>query len=278
MPPQPLEPFCTAILRTLRRSLIPPNLPRPLPAHTHTAKSHDKTKSPSESAILIPLMNIRDQPHILMEVRGKGLRVHAGEVSFPGGKADKTDDSLIHTALRETQEELSIPTSHVEILGMLEPEYSLGNKSRVWPFVGFIHSDPQPFPSIPQTLPSLPLSQITPNPDEVSSIITLPLSALRDPQKLAVHYFRLNLNRPYYRVGVQDYMIDKEHTTKTNTLRKDEKKIDGGENPIRSVGVEENGESSEKLEVWGLSGWFLNRLAQRAGWLDSPPKGVSPED
>lgn len=42
----------------------------------------------------------------------------------------------MHTALRETHEELGLPPDNVEVLGMLDPpEYSLGNKSRVWPFV-----------------------------------------------------------------------------------------------------------------------------------------------
>ncbi|WWC59534.1 uncharacterized protein I303_102090 [Kwoniella dejecticola CBS 10117] len=312
---KPFEPFCTAILRTLRRSLLPPNLPRPLPAHTHfpassssssssspssssssssssspsssidgSGSDRGNTNAPKESAILIPLMNIRDEPHILMEVRNKSLRVHAGEISFPGGKADKSDESLIHTALRETQEELSIPPSHVEILGMLEPAYSLGNKSRVWPFVGFIHSDPQPFPSIPQTLPSLPLDSIIPNPEEVSSIVSLPLSALRDPSKLSIHYFRLDLGKPYYRIDATDHLLPKRRSDK-RLLPNQEAPQEG---PIptptpapvptpaeshRVVGVEENGEYSQALEVWGLSGWFLNKLAERAGWLDPPPKG-----
>lgn len=42
----------------------------------------------------------------------------------------------MHTALRETHEELGLTPDNIEILGMLNPpEYSLGNKSRVWPFV-----------------------------------------------------------------------------------------------------------------------------------------------
>jgi 8-oxo-dGTP pyrophosphatase MutT (NUDIX family) len=39
-------------------------------------------------------------------------------------------------ALRETWEELGIPPDNVEILGMLNrPEYSLGNRARVWPVI-----------------------------------------------------------------------------------------------------------------------------------------------
>jgi hypothetical protein len=48
----------------------------------------------------------------------------------------QTDESLVHTALRETQEELALDPERVEVLGALDsPEYSLGNRSRVWPIV-----------------------------------------------------------------------------------------------------------------------------------------------
>ncbi|WRT64712.1 uncharacterized protein IL334_001646 [Kwoniella shivajii] len=269
-----IEPFCTSILRTLRRSLIPPTLPRPLPAHNVSF-----TKTPSESAVLIPLMNLNGKPHVLMEVRGRGLRVHAGEVSFPGGKADPTDESLIQTALREAQEELALPPNHIEILGMLDPEYSLGNKTRVWPFVGFIHSDPPPFPSIPQTLPSLPISSFVPNEDEVSSIIPLPLSVLQCPEKLKTHYFRLDLNKPYYRIQCSDYVIPPSSSSRSSTDKAEGLGEGQGEGEgKRKVGLEENGELSDQLEIWGLSGWILNKLAERAGWIKMPPKGISPED
>ncbi|WWC68010.1 uncharacterized protein I206_101929 [Kwoniella pini CBS 10737] len=277
------EPFCTAILRTLRRSLNPTNLPKPFPPHTHFPASQGETTSKDnkdvvkESAILIPLMNIRDEPHILMQVRNKNMRVHAGEISFPGGKADKSDESLIHTALRETQEELSIPPSNIEILGMLEPAYSLGNKSRVWPFVGFIHSDSQPFPSIPQTLPSLPIEKIIPNKEEVSSIVLLPLSSFNDFNKLSIHYFRLNLNKPYYRINAKNYILPKSNKKiiSKNSI-KNKEILQEEEEELRKnriIGLEENGEFSQDLEIWGLSGWFLNKLAERAGWLNPPPKG-----
>lgn len=48
----------------------------------------------------------------------------------------QTDRSLVQAALREAHEELELPPENVEILGMLNsPEYSLGNKARVWPIV-----------------------------------------------------------------------------------------------------------------------------------------------
>jgi 8-oxo-dGTP pyrophosphatase MutT (NUDIX family) len=55
---------------------------------------------------------------------------------YDGPRAEVQDDhSIAGAALRETYEELGIPPDNVEILGMLGPEYSLGNRARVWPVV-----------------------------------------------------------------------------------------------------------------------------------------------
>nr|KIR49659.1 hypothetical protein I312_00747 [Cryptococcus bacillisporus CA1280] len=198
MPPRTFTP---SILTNISRALKPPSLPPILPPHTHTTIG---TRPPTDAAVLIPLMNINSEPHILMEVRANGMRVHAGEASFPGGKADDTDRDLIHTALREAQEELALPPSSVEILGMLDPEYSLGFHS-----LGAA--------AIPQSL--------------------------SDPKRRAVHLFRLNRFRPYYKIRADDLVI----------------RLPGNKINI-----------PEDLEIWGLSGWLLNKLAERVGWLDAP--------
>ncbi|ODO08648.1 hypothetical protein L198_00380 [Cryptococcus wingfieldii CBS 7118] len=239
-------------LQDISTRLIPisrtPPLSR-LPPHTAT---YDRGRAPKESGVLIPLMNIKGCPHVLMQVRAHGMRVHAGEASFPGGKADPTDRDLMHTATRETEEELAIPPSHVQLLGGLEPEYSLGNKSRVWPLVGFVHSTPNPWPNDPNSsLPSQPISSLVPSPDEVSALLPLPLAILTDPARLSTHNFRLNWYKPYHKIRVEDLVIPPA--------------------PGASLDV-------EGLEVWGLSGWFLNKLCEKLGWLEPPEVEASPED
>ncbi|OXG28075.1 hypothetical protein C360_06015 [Cryptococcus neoformans Bt15] len=245
MPPRTFTP---SVLANISRALKPPSLPPIIPPHTQTTTSN---RPPTDAAVLIPLMNVNSEPHILMEVRANSMRVHAGEASFPGGKADDTDRDLIHTALREAHEELALPPSSVEILGMLDPEYSLGNRSRVWPFVGFIHSAPPPLSSAGSSLSSLPLSSLTLSSAEVSAILPLPLSALSDPRRRSIHLFRLNRFRPYYKIRADDLVIP----------------LPGNEVNIPA-----------HLEIWGLSGWLLNKFAEKVGWLDAPEIEKSPED
>lgn len=63
----------------------------------------------------------RPQPGLLLTQRSVHLRKHAGQVAFPGGAVDSSDASLIAAALREAQEEVAIPPSCVEVIGVLPP-------------------------------------------------------------------------------------------------------------------------------------------------------------
>ena len=94
-----------------------------------TANSH-------HAAVLIPII-CRPEPTLLLTRRSSHLRKHAGQVAFPGGKADREDSSLIDTALREAQEEVAIPASAVHALGQLAPLDS-SSGYQVTPIVGLI--------------------------------------------------------------------------------------------------------------------------------------------
>ncbi|WVQ98117.1 hypothetical protein IAU59_005239 [Kwoniella sp. CBS 9459] len=279
-PSNVIRPFSRQILESIRTKLVQTTPPMSSsPAHTIDL-SDPTTRIPKESAVLIPLVNLGGEAHVLMEVRDKGMWVHAGEASFPGGKCDPTDPNFIYTALRETQEELALPPENVEILGRLEPEYSLGNRARVWPFVGFIHSRPVSSLSKPsaisvqqqmiasetdKSLPSISVSSLIPSPAEVSAILPIPLSVLQQPSRLSTHYFRLDTSKPYHKIKCEDFVLPSPLPEPTTG---------------RSSGTVPNALSDEYkgLEVWGLSGWFLNKLAERIGWCKMPPKGVMPED
>ena len=75
------------------------------------------------------------EPTILMTEKAKTLKVHAGEISFPGGKWCEKDIDLLETALRETEEELDIQISKKQVIGQLEPVITLNSKYMITPFV-----------------------------------------------------------------------------------------------------------------------------------------------
>ena len=117
-----------------------------------------------ESAVLVPLLVREGALHILFTKRPTTLRHHAGQYSFPGGSRDPEDVTPLHTALRETQEELGIDVSGVRVLGALDEVPTL-TEFRIQPFVG--------------VLP--PGAQYRPSPDEVELILEVPLLHLMDP-------------------------------------------------------------------------------------------------
>jgi 8-oxo-dGTP pyrophosphatase MutT (NUDIX family) len=78
-----------------------------------------------ESAVLVPLCWTESGPVILVTKRSMSVEHHKGEISFPGGRAEKSDADIFFTALREAEEEIGLNPSHVEILGMLDDHISI---------------------------------------------------------------------------------------------------------------------------------------------------------
>lgn len=87
------------------------------------------------AAVMILLMRQADQDHILLTKRRSHMRMHAGQIAFPGGRMDAADGSVIDAALRETQEEVGIAPSDISILGTMAPHYTITN-FHVTPVIG----------------------------------------------------------------------------------------------------------------------------------------------
>ena len=102
-------------------------------------KSIDSSGHPS--GVLVPLFpGDAGDLHVILTVRTESIR-HAGQISFPGGRSD-SDETIIETALRETHEEIGIPSSKIEVRGTLSPFYLYRTDNRITPVVGTLHDKP----------------------------------------------------------------------------------------------------------------------------------------
>jgi 8-oxo-dGTP pyrophosphatase MutT (NUDIX family) len=122
--------------------------------------------SARNASVLIALFDENNETCIAFIRRASTLSTHSGEIAFPGGAADVSDDSPIVTALREAQEEIGLAPSRVEVLGIMLPVFTVVSNFLITPVVAFL-------PEGPGTL-QLQAS-------EVAEIIFLPLQGLADP-------------------------------------------------------------------------------------------------
>lgn len=113
-------------------------------------------------AVLCPLVEKEDGPHLLFEVRAAGLR-QGGEVCFPGGRME-AGETPEQCALRETQEELSIPAETVTLLG--RTDFICNQRGfLLWPVLGLVSPDG--------------MAALRPSADEVAETFTVPLDFFR---------------------------------------------------------------------------------------------------
>lgn len=89
------------------------------------------------SAVLVPIVARETGLTVLLTQRTAHLRDHAGQISFPGGRCESTDEDTVMTALREAHEEVGLDPRRIEVLGRL-PEYRTGTGFSVTPIVGLV--------------------------------------------------------------------------------------------------------------------------------------------
>lgn len=143
-------------------------------------------------AVLCPLLERPDGLHLLFEVRAQGLR-QGGEVCFPGGRMEP-GESVSACALRETEEEISIPASAVTLLGT--PDFICNQRGfLLYPVLGLI--SPEGF------------AAMRPSPAEVAEVFTVPFAFFRATEPEVYAYDLLPQGPegfPYEELGIaRDY-------------------------------------------------------------------------
>ena len=128
----------------------------------------DRNSNSLHAAVLIPLFSENGEHKILFTKRSTQVKTHKGQISFPGGVVEETDQSLQETALREAHEEIGLLKEDVEILGQADDTTTVVSDFIVHPFVGVI---PYPY-------------DFTISSEEVDRIIEVPFKVFleNDPQ------------------------------------------------------------------------------------------------
>ena len=143
------------------------------------------------AAVLFPIVLRETSPTVLLTQRTAHLKDHAGQISFPGGRVEVEDPSPVHTALRETEEEIGLNRQHIDVLGFL-PEYRTGTGFRVTPVVALVN----------------PPFELALDPFEVAEAFEVPLGFLLDPanhKRHSLHY--RGALRHFFAMPYGDYFI-----------------------------------------------------------------------
>lgn len=119
-----------------------------------------------QSAVFIPLFMKNEELHVLFEVRSMKLKTQPGEICFPGGKIDPSDENEEMTAKRELCEELGLTTADIETIAPLDILVT-PYRGTIFPYLGQITSP----------------EKIQPN-EEVEEVFAVPLQFLLDSTPL----------------------------------------------------------------------------------------------
>jgi 8-oxo-dGTP pyrophosphatase MutT (NUDIX family) len=121
-----------------------------------------------QSAVFALLFLEKGTIHLLLTQRHEYEGKHSGQISFPGGKKEDDDESLLHTAYRETFEEVGIAQNNIEVIAALSPLYIPVSNFFVQPYLGYLHQ-----------IPALNINE-----REVKAIVKFPLKEINNPSLL----------------------------------------------------------------------------------------------
>ncbi len=160
-------------------------------AHSGRQVLLKRADTPKVAGVMILFFPVQTQWHIVLIERDNSNPndKHRGQIGLPGGRREKSDHSIIQTALRETQEEVGVDSKSVNVLGKLTELYIPVSNYQVHPVVGFVEKQPA----------------FTPQLTEVKSIIETPFDVFlenknRQIKNLTIHEGVILENVPFFNV------------------------------------------------------------------------------
>lgn len=143
------------------------------------------------AAVLAPIIAGPEGYDLILTKRSSVLKHHPGQIAFPGGKQDETDTDLIHTALREAEEEIGLPPGAAEILGTFAPHETVTGFT-VTPVVALVTEEFEARAEL----------------GEVAEVFRVPLSHVLDESQYVIESRRWRgQRRSYYAVPYGPYYI-----------------------------------------------------------------------
>jgi 8-oxo-dGTP pyrophosphatase MutT (NUDIX family) len=142
------------------------------------------------AAVLIPIV-VEPQGHsLLLTRRAETLRRQPGDISFPGGAVDPSDETPLAAALRESREEVGLDPEAVTVLGQMDERGTITG-FRITPFVGVVFG---PYDFAPN--------------HEVGELLKVPIEILSDPATLSIEVRRIRgLPRDVYHYRYREHDI-----------------------------------------------------------------------
>ncbi len=133
------------------------------------------------AAVLIPVVDRPANASVILTKRSSALKHHPGQIAFPGGKVDETDDGVVEAALREAREEIGLHRRHADVLGALPPHETV---------TGFLVT-----PVLAMVTPEF---MARPDPGEVAEAFEVPLDHVTNPARFLIESRRWRGERRFY--------------------------------------------------------------------------------
>ncbi len=155
-------------------------------------RTFQPTADAKASSVLLLMTYFDENLHILLTLRSDKLKSHKGQISFPGGRHESSE-SFEETAIRETYEEVGIPSDKYRVLGSLSEIFVPPSNSVIYPYIAIIYGKPA----------------VEVNLSEVEEVFYVPVEFLLDEKNVTREIWDISgwqVEVPFWNVGKSSHL------------------------------------------------------------------------